>query len=144
MHGQQAIFLGLSCNRLKGVNSQGLLCGYCWKLLLCLYNFHIKRPELKFSRFCCVVTVENGYCVCIIFILSVQNLNLLIVDFYVVPWFWMCWALPPCHIWTSKIRYLGAETAVYIYYTRIRFCWLQNAWKKSVLSFYSCRRLNPV
>ena len=32
-----------------------------------------------------------GYCccVCIIFILSVQSLNLLISDFHVVPWFWM-------------------------------------------------------
>ena len=69
----------------------------------------------KFSRFCYVVAVGNCCCVCIIFKLSVQSLKLLTVDFHVVPQFWMCGAVTPCHIWTSKARCLGSETYIYIY-----------------------------
>ena len=49
MHRQQAVFLGVSCSRLKGVNSLGFAMWLLLEMLLCLYNFHVKSPELKFA-----------------------------------------------------------------------------------------------
>jgi len=54
---------------------------------MCLYNFRIKCPEPKFTDWICVWYHGFEY-----------------VELY-----------PPCHIWTSKVRCLGAETMVYIY-----------------------------
>jgi hypothetical protein len=93
-------------------------------VLLCLYNFHIKCPEPKVAvcGFPCGTTVLNV---------------------------WTCTPMPHMDFKSKGLRHRDKCVCVcvyiyiYIYSPKIRFCWVQKAWKTMCFVFLLLQEIEP-